>query len=295
MLVDVGLALPNLGRHQSAASMGTLARAAEELGFGSVWTSEHLVVPAALFDPFGDTLDSLTTLAYVAAATERLRLGTSVLILPLHEPVLLAKQAATLHVLSGGRLQLGVGVGWIAEEFALVGADFERRGAVADQHLEVLRHLLTPDPAAAEEAPPGLQGVPFAPAVDTPLPIIVGGHAPSALRRAARLGDGWQGVWLEPEEVPRHVDATRGQSGRAGFRISLRIDARLEEGDSDADRLGLFGGPRAVVSKVLRYRDAGVDELVVDSMDRDHGGVPSLAVILDQLRLLHERVLPELA
>ena len=81
-----------------------------------------------MFDPFGNTLDSLTTLGYVAAATERVRLGTSGLILPLHEPVLLAKQAATLHLLSGGRLQLGVGAGWLAEEFGLIWVDFDRRG-----------------------------------------------------------------------------------------------------------------------------------------------------------------------
>ena len=122
--MDVGLALPNHGQHQSAAAMVTLARAAEVLGLASVWTSEHILVPAEMFDPFGNTLDSLTTLGYVAAATERVRLGTSVLILPLHEPVLLAKQAATLHALSGGRLRLGVGVGWIAEEFGLMGVDF---------------------------------------------------------------------------------------------------------------------------------------------------------------------------
>lgn len=200
--MDVGMALPNLGQHQSSAAMVTLARAAESLGLASLWTSEHIVVPPQMFDPFGDTLDSLTTLGYVAAATERVRLGTSVLILPLHEPVLLAKQAATLHALSGGRLQLGVGVGWIAEEFGLMGADFERRGEVADRHLSVLRHLLAADPAVADVVPPGLLGLRFAPRIETPLPILVGGHASSALRRAASLGDGWHGVWLEPEDLP---------------------------------------------------------------------------------------------
>jgi probable F420-dependent oxidoreductase len=293
--MDVGLALPNLGRHQSAAAMVTLAQAAEELGFASVWTCEHIVVPPEMFDPFGNTLDSLTTLSYVAAATERLRLGTSVLILPLHEPVLLAKQAATVHTLCGGRLQLGVGVGWIAEEFALLSADFEGRGDVADEYLAVLRHLLAKDPAMAEVVPRGLLGVQFAPSVESPLPILVGGHAPSALRRAARMGDGWHGVWLEPEEVPRHVEATRGRSRRAGFSISLRVDFRIRGSDGgDGDGLGLIGDPREIVSKALRYRDAGVDELVIDFMDRDHGGVPTLEVILEHLRLFRAQVLPEL-
>jgi probable F420-dependent oxidoreductase len=294
--VELGLALPNLGRLKSSVAMVTLARTAEKLGFTSVWTSEHLVAPPDLFDPYGDTLDSLTTLSYVAAATERVRLGTSVLILPLHEPVLLAKQAATLHALSGGRLQLGVGVGWLSEEFGLLGADFERRGDVMDRHLAVLRHLLGPDPAAAEDAPPGLLGVPFAPPVESPLPILVGGHAPSALRRAAAMGDGWHGVWLEPEELPSYRAATRDRSARDGFRVSLRIDFRLlEAGDDAVEGLGLIGSPGSVAAKMLRYRAQGVDELVLDFMDRDHGGVPDLEVILEQLRRFRAEVLTEIA
>ncbi len=294
--MEVGLALPNLGQHQSAAAMVTLAQTAEGLGLASVWTCEHIVVPPEMFDPFvGNTLDSLTTLGYVAAATERVRLGTSVLILPLHEPVLLAKQAATLHALSGGRLRLGVGVGWIAEEFGLMGADFERRGQVANRHLAVLRHLLAGDPAVAGDVPPDLLDLRFAPRVESPLPILVGGHAPSALRRAASLGDGWHGVWLEPEEVPRYVNATRGQSRRADFRIRLSVDfGILEVEGSDGGRPGLVGSSAAITSKMLRYRDAGVDELVIDFMDRYDGQVQELEVMLDQLRLLHDQVLPEL-
>lgn len=293
--MELGLVLPNLGRHKSSAAMLTLAGAAEEQGFASVWTSEHIVVPPEMFDPFGDTLDSLTTLGYVAAGTERVRLGTSILILPLHEPILLAKQAATLHALSGGRLQLGVGVGWLAEEFGLMGADFERRAEVMDRHVAVLRHLLGGDLAAVDVAAPGLVGIPFAPSVESPLPILLGGHAPSALRRAARLGDGWHGVWLEPDELRHCVAATRGESQRAGFRISLRIDFRLlDAADADGGQAGLVGSPTTVASKMLQYRAAGVDQLVIDFMDRDHGGVPDLELILDQLRRLQTQVLPEL-
>ncbi|WP_375425790.1 LLM class flavin-dependent oxidoreductase [uncultured Friedmanniella sp.] len=293
--MELGLALPNLGRHRSAASMLTLARAAEELGFDSVWTSEHVVVPAEMFDPYGDTLDSLTTLAYVAAATERVRLGTSVLILPLHEPVLLAKQASTLHALSGGRLQLGVGVGWIAEEFELMGADFEGRGQVMDRSVAVLRSLLAGD-ADATLVPPALVGLPFAPPVESPLPILVGGHAPSALRRAARLGDGWHGVWLEPDELPSYVAATRAQSARPGFRISVRTDFRIVDPSEAAGGVpGLVGRPDAIAAKMLQYRAAGVDELVIDFMNRDHGGVPDLGFILDQLHRFRAEVPADLS
>lgn len=291
--MDLGLALPNLGRHQSSQAMLALARTAEELGFDSVWTSEHIIVPPEMFDPYGDILDSLTTLTYVAAATERVRLGTSVLILPLHEPILLAKRAATLHALSGGRLQLGVGVGWIAEEFALMGVDFEHRAEVMEHHLAVLRYLLSDVPAGVEVAPPGLEGVALGPPVRSPLPILAGGHAPAALRRAARMGDGWHGVWLEPEEVPSYVAATRGQSERPGYRISLRIDFWMTEAEEvGGGRPGLIGTPREIAAKMARYEAAGVDELVIDFMDRDHGTLPALDVMLSQLRRFTAEVLP---
>lgn len=174
-----------------------------------------------------------------------------------------------------------------------MGVDFERRGEVMDRHLAVLRHLLTGSPVAAEAAPPGLEGIPFSPPVESPLPILVGGHAPSALRRAAGMGDGWHGLWLEPEELPGYLAATRGRSRRQGFRISLRVDFRILDAErADGERPGLVGSPGSIVSKMLRYRAEGVDELVIDFMDRDHGGVPDLAVILDQLRRLHTAVLP---
>jgi len=280
--VDLGFALPNIGRHLTRSATLDLARAAEALGFDAVWVSEHLVVPEELFDPFGQIFDALTTLAYVAAVTERVRLGTSVLILPLHEPVLLAKQAATVHALSGGRLSLGVGVGWLEEEFGVVGADFAGRASAMEEHLRVLRHLLGGALPDGVQPPARLQGVRLAPAVDTSLPLLLGGHAPAALRRAARWADGWQGVWLEPEEVPRHIEATRDSSTRADFRVSLRVELRLED-EGRPDVRGLIGNEARVRDQLHRYAAVGVDELVVDFMDQDHGGVPDLPIMLEQL------------
>ena len=163
-----------------------------------------------------------------------------------------------------------------------------------NRSLAVLRHLLAGDALSAELAAPGLAGIQFAPPVRSALPILVGGHAPSALRRAARMGDGWHGVWLEPEELPHYVASTRGQSQRDGFRISLRIDFRiLNAGDRAGDQPGLVGSSTVVISKLLQYRATGVDELVIDFMDRDHGGVPDLDFILHQLRRFGMEVLPE--
>lgn len=282
--MEIGLALPTIGRYVTREATVALARAAEELQLDSVWTSEHLVVPPELFDPFGQLFDSLTTLTYVAGATEHVKLGTSVLILPLHEPVLLAKQAATLQVLSGGRFRLGVGVGWLEEEFGVLGVDFAGRAAVMKHHLAVLRYLLAGGALAGVEPPAGFTPVPFAPVPTTPLPLLLGGHAPAALRRAARWGDGWHGVWLEPDELPRHVAATRGASRRPGFRVSLRVELFIDDdGSAEHAGRGLIGPEVMIRDKLRAYAAAGVDELVVDFMDQDHGGVPDLPVMLEQL------------
>ena len=246
-------------------------------------------MPPALFDPFGQTLDALATLTYVAAVTERVRLGTSVLILPLHEPALLAKQAATLQVLSGGRFRLGIGVGWLEEEFEVLGADFGARAAVMEHRLAVLRYLLAGGAMSDDEPPAGFPPVPFAPVPETPVPLVLGGHAPPALRRAARWGDGWHGVWLEPDEVPRHVAATRGVADRPGFGVSLRVELLMDD-DSSAEHAGrgLIGSESFVHAQLRRYAEVGVDELVVDFMDQDHGGVPDLPVMLEQLGRLRD-------
>lgn len=286
----LGVLLPIFGTVRSPEALTTLARKVESLGFESVWLSEHIVVPPELFDPYGDTYDCLSALGYLAGATQRVQLGTSVLILPLHEPVLLAKQAATLHELSRGRLRLGVGVGWCAEEFDLMGVDFRRRGTIMNEHLAVLRQLLSHDSTTPH---PRLDGIPFAPHTSTHLPILIGGHAPPALRRAALTGDGWHGVWLEPDEIPSYVAATRGQCNRPGFEISLRIDFRIQAADGDPyHQQGLVGTSQEIAARLRAYQATGVDELVLDFMDRDTNQVPTLRVMMDQLERLRGEILP---
>jgi probable F420-dependent oxidoreductase len=181
------------------------ARRVESLGFDSVWVSDHVVIPFTIrsrypYNATGDFplspstpfLEPLTALAVVAGATERVRLGTSVLVLPHRHPVLLAKMLATLHALAPGRVILGAGVGWMREEIELLGASYERRGAWSDEALRVIR-------ACWSEARPSFAGeffrfdpVGFEPRpAPGALPIWIGGHTPAALRRVATLGDGW--------------------------------------------------------------------------------------------------------
>jgi probable F420-dependent oxidoreductase len=208
------------------------ALAAEESGFESVWTGEHVAlpiqgnpVPTPAETPF---LDSVGALMRVAALTSRIRLGTGILVLPHHNPVLLAKALATLDVLSGGRLITGFGGGYAEAEFGAIGVDFHRRGAITDDSLRAIRALWTQAEPAYDGRFARFAGIRFEPKpVQRPHPpIVVGGHAPAALARAAREGDGWYGfarTVAQTAPVVVELARLRRELGRgdASFEISL--------------------------------------------------------------------------
>jgi probable F420-dependent oxidoreductase len=209
-----------------------VARAAEETGFDSIWTGEHVAmpvrnnpVPTAPETPF---LDSLVALTHVAAHTRRVRLGTGILVLPHHNPVLVAKALASLDVISSGRLIAGFAAGYVEAEFAALGVDFRRRGAITDEYLAAIRALWTEELPHFDGRFAAFGDIRFEP---KPLqrphpPIIVGGHAAPALRRAARCGDGWYGFGLTVDAAApliRELGRLRHEVGRADtpFEISL--------------------------------------------------------------------------
>ena len=242
---------------------------AEELGFDSVWMSDHVVmVEGAVspypFDPEGvmrwdidhPMLDALVGLAVAAAVTTRIGLGTSVLIAPMRNPVVLAKQAATLDLLSGGRLSLGVGVGWLAEEFAALGAPFEDRGTRLDEWMAILRDCWTGRPAARRykhwELPPGVRCYP------TPVgevPILAGGMSKAALRRVARHGDGWMAFQytnrIDPEEIRLRIRVIEEEAALVGRPPPTRMVIQTP-------------GPTEPLAERLRdLVSAGITEVVV--------------------------------
>lgn len=188
--MHLGVILPNFGAGSSPAGIRTVAEAAEELGFDSVWTTEHIVVGPEGVDPYGRVFDPLVTLGWIAGWTERIGLGTSIVLLPLHNPFHLAKETATLQELSGGRFTLGVGMGWHRDEYDFMGVEFEGRGRRADEAIRLIRALWSGEPsfegrwwsyrdATAEPHP-------------SPQPEIwVGGSSAPAIRRARELGDAW--------------------------------------------------------------------------------------------------------
>ncbi|MGZ4681019.1 MAG: LLM class F420-dependent oxidoreductase [Acidimicrobiales bacterium] len=203
--MDFGIAFANTGPYVRPEGAVALAEAAEAAGFESLWTVEHVIVPAGYasaypYDPSGrmpggessDIPDPLIWLTWVAAHSTRLNLGTGVLILPQRNPGVLAKECASLDLLSGGRLRLGIGVGWLEEEFDALGVPFAGRGARTDEYVTALRALWT-EPEATHHG----DLVHFDRAISQPkpangpVPIIVGGHTKIAARRAGRLGDGF--------------------------------------------------------------------------------------------------------
>jgi probable F420-dependent oxidoreductase len=255
-----GLRYCNTGRYTDPARAVELIQAAEEAGFESAWTVEHTVVPAGYasvypYSPDGKMAggrddfplpDPLIWMSYVAAATSRIHLATGILILPQHNPVITAKQVATLDFMSGGRVLLGVGVGWMAEEFAAIGADFVNRGARTDEYIQAMRALWTEDK-------PTFHGdtVHFDNAYCQPrprqhsVPIIVGGHSKAAARRAGRLGDGFFPARGLSKEL---LDCARAAASDAGRDPSaLEITASFPASFDDLSQLAEVGVDRVLV------------------------------------------------
>ncbi|AKU18619.1 TIGR03619 family F420-dependent LLM class oxidoreductase [Luteipulveratus mongoliensis] len=229
--------LPNESTEVPPGRITEIAVAAERLGFETAYLPDHLLPPGEYGPPpkpFGGVYEPLITLAHIASQTSTIRLGTSVLILPLREPILLAKQVATLDRLSAGRVTLGVGVGWNEPEYDSVGATFSDRGARADQSLELIHQLFTtgrgPGDGVFEPRPIGVR-------------IMVGGRSGAALRRVARFGDAWQGVGYRPAEFTTSAAKLRALTDRP-----VAIGARIEWTDAD---------------EVEQWREAGADELAV--------------------------------
>ena len=216
--MKLGLFSMNMGPCSEPDTLAAAAVAAEEAGFDSLWAGEHVVlpdpqVPPSPMAPQDPALDPLLALAWAAAATRTIRLATGIVILPQRNPVVLAKQVASLDVLSGGRFDLGVGVGYLEPEFRAIGANYEERGAVTDEFLDAMTHLLYDEHPEYHGRFVDFAGVDAYPRpVQRPIPIVVGGHTPAAYRRAVARGHGWYGFAMTPETTSACLDGLRAAS-----------------------------------------------------------------------------------
>ena len=285
----IGAKLPNSGTLPLEAGVPAMARTLEQAGYDSLWVSDHIVMPREMRSPYPFAedgkatwpsdlpyLDAMIMLALAAAATERVRLGTAVLVLPLRAPVEFAKQAATIDAVSGGRLELGVGAGWLAEEFEALAVPFKGRGTRMVEWMTIARDCWTGETTAHDgpnyTVPEGTQCYP------TPahsIPFLIGGHSKIALRRAGEVGDGWLGQQAAPEldaqalgEEIAAVSAAGRRQGRKSERP--RVVLRIVEA---AGRLG------RVAAQLPALEQAGVDEVIVDVRIDPEGAAEDLAIL----------------
>src|SRR5580693_7756903 len=223
--MQLGIHLPHAGSQASPELIKRHARRAEALGLADVWVSEHIIVPRAAFPRSPLFYDPVLTLTWVAAVTQRVRLGTSVLVLPMRHPLPLAKELATLHNLSEGRLILGAGVGWLKPEFAALGVPFKERGRRLDEGLAMMRAVWTQDPVTFQSRyiPAVIEGMTMTPMPVSPIPLWLGGSSDAALRRTIRVADGWHGSGLAPAEAAPIVARLRAARPEPGFTISVRV------------------------------------------------------------------------
>jgi probable F420-dependent oxidoreductase len=266
--VKIGFALPVSGSWATPENVGHIARRAEELGYHELWTFQRLLSQPDWAPVYHHVLDPLTTLAYAAAVTDRVRLGVAVVNLPFVTPVLLAKQAATLDVLSRGRLDLGLGLGWSDEEYAASGASMLHQGRRADEFIAAVRTLWTDETVVHDGE---FYRVPASRAQPKPVqpagpPILLGGSSPGALARAGRLADGWiSSSRSDLAVIGDSVAAVKRAAQEAGRDpASLRFVCRGVVKVRTDERAPLTGTLDQIAGDVAALGEQGITELFVD-------------------------------
>jgi probable F420-dependent oxidoreductase len=300
--VKVGICLPHYGRPIEPSRLVQIAARAEEAGLDSLWVTDHVILPRDVPLIYrSDMLDPLAVLPWLAGVTERIALGTSVIVLPYRSPLPVAKLLASVDVLSGGRLIVGVAVGWVEGEFAALGVPFRERGRRTDEAIQLFREVWTQEHPEIRTAGHHLTGLTASP---MPLqkprpPILVGGASDAALRRAARLGDGWHASGMPPGAFRAGARAVANHwkdAGREGEpQLSLRIPILIEGIHRPAVDAALLGtrhvlrGPIAAVVRELRqYRSAGCEHV---ALEVSYSTYPA---ILDTIDVVAEQVRPAL-
>jgi probable F420-dependent oxidoreductase len=294
----------------------TVAQRAEDLGYDHVWVSDHIILPkkvdsfypyaadgVATFKPDEPYYEPLAALNFIAGCTQRIRLGTHVLIIPYRNPVLTAKILSTLDVLSGGRLILGAGVGWMEEEFKAMGLDtYKERGAVTDEYLQIYKELWTKEDASFDGKYYQISDTGFEPKpVQKPHPPIwIGGHSGPAVRRAARYGDGWMPIGLrppailEPEELAGKIARLRKltvEAGRPEDAVSLTFSTGVVFNDaSGSSRAWMQGNPEQIASDLRQYQDLGVSNFIINFQG---GTVPELQENMERFSREVMTLIPE--
>jgi len=302
--MKLSVEFPSVAYREGPAAVARLAQAIERVGFDQLDIFDHVVMgyptqgrDKPIYPPKMPIMEALMTLAYAAAVTERIGLGTEVLVLPQRQPTLVAKQLATLDTLSGGRARLGVGVGWQASEYQALGEGFSNRGQRMDEAIQLIRaywsdgqvdfqgEFYRADAMAMEPKPP--QG--------GNLPIWVGGGAPRALKRVGELADGWLAPAIEaPEQaarmietIHRHAEAAGRDPDRIGLQMMLGMPPRDDAGK------GFYGDASRVVQRAGQIAGMGFEWIALNATAIFQAGFRSVDAMIDKLGELHQAIRAE--
>jgi probable F420-dependent oxidoreductase len=264
--MDIHVALPNGHAGVTVDQLVEITEAAEDLGFAGAWALDHVLVGPDLKERYSWVIEPMTLLSYLAARTKRIRLGTSIIVLGMRNPFVVAKQAATIDELCGGRFTLGLGAGYSEPEFRNVGASsvWTTRGARLDEAIDLFRHLWSgsqePFKGRFYSYDEGWFGP--TPPQGAGLPILIGGHSDGALKRAARRGDVWQSTSLGPDDFKARAASVREQAGKRRVEVGART---ILTGKSEED-----------LKRVRAYRDAGAEHVCAYFGKRPEDFVPGM-------------------
>jgi len=275
-----GIAIPNFGKFADRESILEISITSEELGFDSLWVSDHIVLPKE-HNGFGNIFyEPLVTLSYIASQTKTIKLGTSVIVLPYRNPVVFAKSISTLDVLSGGRVIIGIGAGWLKKEFQALGANYEERGKITDEYLELMNELYTSESPAFNGNYFNISDISFNP---KPLqkphpPIWVGGSSKNALKRAVKYGNGWHAVGYTPQEIKDKKEELKDLFAEYNktdnnFIISVRKNLQITSREVSEEKETLRGNTEKISNGIDAYKNAGVNYLVFQILSSDLEGV----------------------
>lgn len=284
--MEFGICVPHYGKPVDIDQIVGISRQAEDMGFDSVWVTDHILVPSTMNIIYRDhMLEPLAVLSHLAAVVTRVRLGTSVIILPYRSPIVVAKMLATIDQLSQGRVIFGTGVGWMEPEFKALNAPFAERGAYSDECLRVIRDIWANDTVSLQgqfHQYEDMQTSPRPVQASGP-PIWVGGNSARSRRRAAELGDGWHSTGTLAADMRagcehvRSLWAANHRSGEPAFssRIALSIEGVSQEVttyESRSVRSSISGSIAAVVDELGAFQELGLEHVVFELSTQSHAG-----------------------
>jgi len=291
--MQIGVTVPNNWGIEDPKEVLAIGPLAEDLGFDSLWVMDHLFNTGYIRERLEDRpyYHPMSTLSYLAATTSRIMLGTSVLVLPYHNPVELAKYAATLDQISGGRVTLGVGVGAMTEEFQALGIPMRQRGSLTDECIAVMKELWTSANPSYHSDRWNFDNLLFSPKpLQKPhIPLWIGGSSPGALRRTATSGDGWHPTGLSPEDyslgrLDISQQATAAGRDASALTMSMRIEVEVKGGPSSSRAASLVrmpgDDPGQMIAALEAYQNSGVDHAVLAMNSSD---IPSIKTLMERI------------